>query len=635
MPSLFALCTLPARAQLPPPTSLPETVVTAPRFAETASALPFGVSVLTADEIQAAGVSTVNEAVMKLLGVVGRQDFFGGGDFSLDLRGFGSTADSNQIVVVDGIRLSEADQGGTRLVGIPIDSVERIEVLRGSGAVLYGEGATGGVIVITTKAGTGAARRNTASLSYGAGSYGLRDARVNATLASGGLSMDFSGTQRNADNHRDNFRSETDAGSLAVQWSNDRVRLGARYARDELETRLPGALSADQFATNPKQTNNPDDHASINNTRTSVFGELFLGGWQLGADAGWRDKAVDSQLSGFPFAFNIDANNYSLRARREAQWGGYKNILVAGTDYGRWEREVLGSFGSTARQTSRGWYLKDDVTLPGVATRISAGVRTEKLNKTSTNASTGLADRQTAWELGASQSVGAGFTLYGRLGRSFRLANVDEFSFTSPGVDLLAQRSHDLELGSRLAYAGGKVELRLYRSNLRNEIGFDPSAAGPFGPGANVNFDPTRRQGLELDTSHRLARAVTLRVNAAWRESTFRSGAYAGNDVPLAPTQSVAVRADWQPLAQHRVTGGVNWVSSQHPDFDNRCRMPSYATADLRYAYHWQQVELSLGVSNLFDRNFYTQAFTCVSGVTNGIFPEAGRAFTATARVRF
>lgn len=635
MPSLFALCALPARAQVPPPTSLPETVVTAPRFAESASALPFGVSVLTADEIQASGVSTVNEAVMKLLGVVGRQDFFGGGDFSLDLRGFGSTADSNQIVVVDGIRLSEADQGGTRLAGIPIDSVERIEVLRGSGAVLYGEGATGGVIVITTKAGTGAARRNTASLSYGAGSYGLRDARVNATLASGGLSMDFSGTQRNADNHRDNFRSETDAGSLAVQWSNDRVRLGARYARDELETRLPGALSADQFATNPKQTNNPDDHASINNTRTSVFGELFLGGWQLGADAGWRDKAVDSQLSGFPFAFNIDANNYSLRARHEAQWGGYKNILVAGTDYGRWEREVLGSFGSTARQTSRGWYLKDDVTLPGVATRISAGVRTEKLNKTSTNAPTGLADRQTAWELGTSQPVGAGFTLYGRLGRSFRLANVDEFSFTSPGVDLLAQRSHDLELGSRLAYAGGKVELRLYRSNLRNEIGFDPSAAGPFGPGANVNFDPTRRQGLELDTSHRLARAVTLRVNAAWRESTFRSGAYAGHDVPLAPTQSVAVRADWQPLAQHRVTGGVNWVSSQHPDFDNRCRMPSYATADLRYAYHWQQVELSLGVSNLFDRNFYTQAFTCVSGVTNGIFPEAGRAFTATARVRF
>ena len=113
----------------------------------------------------------------------------------------------------------------------------------------------------------------------------------------------------------------------------------------------------------------------------------------------------------------------------------------------------------------------------------------------STSAATGLADRQTAWELGASQPLGAGLTVYGRFGRSFRLANVDEFSFTSPGVDLLAQRSHDLELGSRLAYAGGKVELRLYRSNLRNEIGFDPDVEAPLGVAAeDLGKDQSDRQ---------------------------------------------------------------------------------------------------------------------------------------------
>ena len=94
-----------------------------------------------------------------MLGVPGRLDLYGGGDYALDLRGFGITADSNQVVVVDGIRINEADLGGTRLAGISIDSVERIEVIRGSGAVLYGEGATGGVIVITTKAGRGTARK--------------------------------------------------------------------------------------------------------------------------------------------------------------------------------------------------------------------------------------------------------------------------------------------------------------------------------------------------------------------------------------------------------------------------------------------------------------------------------------------
>ena len=146
-----------AQSQLAP------VMVTATRFADQADALPLGVSVITAEEIHISGASTVNEAIMRLLGVVGRQDYYGGGDYSLDLRGFGVTADNNQVVIVDGVRLNEADLGGTRLAGIPIDGVERIEILRGSGSVLYGEGSTGGVIIVTTKAGIGKERMNAAT----------------------------------------------------------------------------------------------------------------------------------------------------------------------------------------------------------------------------------------------------------------------------------------------------------------------------------------------------------------------------------------------------------------------------------------------------------------------------------------
>ena len=52
-------------------------------------------------EIKASGVTSVNDAIMKLLGVPGRVDFYGGGDYALDLRGFGTTADNNQVVIVD------------------------------------------------------------------------------------------------------------------------------------------------------------------------------------------------------------------------------------------------------------------------------------------------------------------------------------------------------------------------------------------------------------------------------------------------------------------------------------------------------------------------------------------------------
>jgi iron complex outermembrane receptor protein len=63
--------------------------------------------------------------------------------------------------------------------------------------------------------------------------------------------------------------------------------------------------------------------------------------------------------------------------------------------------------------------------------------------------------------------------------------------------------------------------------------------------------------------------------------------------------------------------------------------MPSYTTADLRYAYQWSLAELAVGVSNLADTKYYTQAFTCTAGVVNSIYPEAGRAVTASVRLHF
>jgi len=633
LPVAFACSCSIAIAQTP--VSLPDIVVTVPRFAESPAALPFGVSVLTADQIRASGAATVNEALMRLLGIVGRQDFYGGGEYALDLRGFGSTADTNQVVVVDGVRVSEADLGGTRLGGIPIESVEHIEVLRGSGAVLYGEGATGGVIVITTKAGAARQRRSSASLYAGAGSHGLRDARASGTVAGGAFALDAAAQRRTSDNHRDNFRSELDAASVAGEWAGESLRLGVRAARDDLDTRLPGALTAAQYAANPRQSTTPGDRASIRNGRASVHAAADLGAWQLAADAGTRDKELRSSNSGFAFDYDTDARNASLRARHEGKLGSATNTVVFGTDHARWTRDVLGAFGSTARQSTHAWYAKDDLTLAG-GTRLAAGLRTERLAKEASTAASGLADRLNAWELGASTPVGRGVTVYGRAGRSFRLANVDEFSFTAPGRALQPQTSRDLEAGARWSYAAGRAEVRAYRSSLANEIGFDPGAAGPFGmSGANVNFDPTRRQGMELDTAHTVTRSVALRVNAAWREARFRGGPYAGRDVPLVPRQSVALRADWTPAAGHRVTGGVNWVGSQHPDFANACAMPSYATADARYAYEWQRVELSLAVANLTDKRYFTQAYGCAAGVTTSIYPEAGRAVTAALRVKF
>jgi iron complex outermembrane receptor protein len=611
-------------------------IVTATRFPEDASKLPFGVSVITSADIRQAGVTTVNEAIMKLLGVPGRLDFYGGGDYSLDLRNFGTTSDNNQAVIVDGIKISEADLGGTRMAGIPIDSVDTIEVIRGNAAVLYGEGATAGAIVITTKAGKGVQRRNGGQAYAAMGSHALLDTRASATLALGKLSLDVAGNHRESDNHRDNFRSENEGASATAQWqATDALRVGASTTWDTLETGLPGSLTAAQYDDNPRQTAKPNDHGSLRNRRQGLFADAVLGDWRLGFDAGWRDKSSDSTGSS-SYSYDINAKTFALRARHTAALAGGSNALAFGLDHGDWARDVHGAFGNRAEQTSRALYAKDDYTFAG-GTRVSVGGRSEHIEKTLDDGFSPLAidDTQRAWELGVLQPLSASTSVYGRIGRSFRLANADEFSFTTPDVPLRAQRSRDVELGMRWQGDATRAEVRAYRSKLTDEIGYDPNGEGPFGPGANINFKPTRRQGVEAELTQALGSTAHVRIVAARRQARFTDGPNDGKDVPLTAKTTLALRGDWSFAAGHRVDAGANYVSSQTPDFANACTMPAHTTLDLRYAYQWQMLEFALGVTNVTDKQYYTLAFRCVGGRTSSIYPEDGRAFTGSVRIQF
>lgn len=613
-------------------TTLPETRVTATRFAEPAASLPLGVSAITADQIRAAGATSVNDAIVRILGVPGRMDLSNGGDTSIDLRGFGATADANQVVIVDGLRLSEGDSASPRLAGIPIESVERIEVLRGSGAVLYGEGATGGVIVITTKAGSGRQRASGATLYGAVGSEDMTDVRASGTLVTpNGFALDADAQKRRTDGFRRNSASSTEAGSITAQWTNDWLRFGARAGQDKLDARLPGSLTPAQYAADPTLSFTPEDHGTIRNDRASLFAQADAAGWQLAFDAGQRSKKLRSEFSGFAADYDVDAHNYALRGRRESKLGSVTNILVLGFDRNDWARTNY-SFGPDSEQDADAFYAKDDV-LFATGTRLSLGGRTEKIHKQ--GGGTVLDDRQNAWELGLSHPVATDWTAWFRIGHSYRLANADEFNLTQPGTTLQPQESNDTEVGARWTYAQGKLEARLYHSRLDNEIGFDPNAPRTFF-GANVNFDPTRREGVEVDWNHALTAALNVQVNAAVRRATFRSGPYEGQDVPLVPREALAVRADWVPAAGHRLNAGVNWVSSQAVDFLNQCRIPSYVTADARYAWQFRPgAEFALGVTNLFDNDYYTQAFGCFGGTISGLYPEPGRQFTASVRVQF
>lgn len=613
--------------------TLPTVMVSGARFSEAESSLPFGVSVITAQDIARSGVTTINQAIAKLLGVPARQDLYGAGDDQLDLRGFGTTASSNQIVIVDGLRLDEGDQSGARLAGIQLDTVERIEVLRGSGTVLYGEGGTGGVIIITTKAGAGLERGTQAQVYAGAGGFGTRELRANASVAQGEFSVDAAGNKRQADNYREHFANDVQGVSVGAQWHRDKLRLALRHAEDEVDADLPGALSAAQYNADPRQSVKPDDHANIRSRRTTLLGAAGLGAWELAIDLGTRDKELRSVSSWGAYDYDVSASNAALRARHQGAIQGLPNSLIVGLDAAVWERTVFGQYGSKATQRSRALYARDELTLSG-GTRLSAGARSESIDKSNSDAQ-GLNRVQTAWELGVVQPLSASLSVFARIGDSYRLANADEYSFTSPNVLLRPQTSRDTELGLRWRTEASKLELRVYRNKLDDEIGYDPSAVGPWGPGANVNFDPTRRQGVELELGQTLSKTVQLRGNLAWRDAQFLAGSHAGKQVPLTAHVTASVGADWELAARHRVGANLFYASSRRPDFDNSCQMPAYTTLDLRYAYQFGAGELSLGVANAADHKYYTQAYSCTAGVPGGIYPEAGRSLNAALRWQF
>ncbi|HWT70624.1 MAG TPA: TonB-dependent receptor plug domain-containing protein, partial [Oxalicibacterium sp.] len=269
-----------AIAQTDTEQKLAPVTVSASRFESTEA--PIGATVITAEQIRQAGVGNVNEAIRKIGGVFGRQNFSGTSDYSLDLRGFGTNSDQNVAIFVDGIRISENELQPAMMSAIPIESVERIEIVRGGSSVLYGDGATGGTIQIITK--RGAKNGTHGSIVTEVGSHGYEEVRASVAKGMDGLSIDANFGSLRTDNYRDNNELRQRNFSGGVQWASKDARIGLRIDAARENFGFPGSLTLSQYEDDPRQTVTPFDKGSLDSNRYTFFAQQRYGNWEAAAD---------------------------------------------------------------------------------------------------------------------------------------------------------------------------------------------------------------------------------------------------------------------------------------------------------------------------------------------------------------
>lgn len=165
--ALFGAFTLPSAAYSAEPI-LDEVVVTATRMPQSLNKTLADTSVLNEADIRRSGAPDVATLLRSVTGIEIVQSGGLGAQSSTFMRGTNST---HVLVLLDGVRINSATSGATALDQIMLDSIERIEVVRGNVSSMYGSEAIGGVIQLFTKQGRGAPAFNA---NAGMGSHGTQ-----------------------------------------------------------------------------------------------------------------------------------------------------------------------------------------------------------------------------------------------------------------------------------------------------------------------------------------------------------------------------------------------------------------------------------------------------------------------------
>jgi iron complex outermembrane receptor protein len=634
-----------ASAQQPSPApaavtnQMPEMVVTAARLPgqeQPVTKLPAHANVITTEQIERSPAVSVPDMLTMQPGLQ-NIDTTGFGLFSTpNMRGFGER--SGVLVLVDGVRANDPGNSTANALwpSIPPQDIERIEIIRGGGSHIYGEGAIGGVINIITKKGAG---EPSGEVDLAAGNFGYWRSHVAGGGSFGAGRAYGSGTYEEGNGHRDglDFYKENARGNVGVTTAWGDMDAGVYFHKGRL--RNPGALTYQEFHDDPEQI-----HQGTFFTNPTVFDNEITRltfDWRKTFDSGFSFHAKPYVQNFFETIISpLVAGGKSIGTINQPSWGGMlqldhvadvlggQNHATLGGEWVRqdflsvWETPGFAPFRTMVDYDTFSLFLQDalDVT---EKLRLQAGVRYDnrryRLDIPDMTSFTGgrIAEIHDldAWSPsgGAVYSFTKTESAYFNISRSFKLPIGNDIGTATPEF----QPNSDIEPISAMNYEVGfrwnpwrefGGSLALYHSDIKNDIQLDPFSTVDMGFGPtpwpqNANFDEVRN-GVELALHSSPADWIFLFLNYTLQESRFEGGLYGGNHLPQVPQHILSGGFTWAPVKWLSWSWELLYAADQVPtnDLRNEFEQNDYMVVNTKLVWTpCKNARVYLAVNNVLD----------------------------------
>lgn len=667
------LCTMPAGAQLEEPIQSEGVVVTSTRLPDTpvdARKLPAKVSIITAEDIKRTGAKSVQEAVQWSTGIVMYDQVGNAFQQTIDLRGFNGQPVPSTVVFIDGQRINEPDFNTVNFELIPIESIERIEILPGNAAI-YGKNALGGVINIITKRG-GEKRHVTGEAMFG--SFHRERYNLSASGPIGKFDYFASFTRETENGFRD-FPGASGRSGLCfycprapAQISRLFGKIGYRptestdlslsYTYVTSFIQQAGSIPLSLAAVNRKANFTPGDFDDKDTNNVRFVGRQLLPlDFVLNVNAFYRH--LDQHL------FTVGQTSLATRFTKTESKGataqlsqdteilGFRNHLVLGGEFTRQDfgNDSVASFFAfpggfpnvnSINEDSLGFYAQDTFHLhPRLL--VTGGVRHDhdqigfEDTLVPTNDGARRFSRTTA-RGGLTYLITPETSVYFNYSEGFRVPTFNELFALGPfgsNPNLKPVKTRNYEVGVKSAIGTwGEAKLALFQIDTRDEILFTCQLCDfSFGDGQNRNIDRTRRRGIEGTFKARLNAYLDGMINYTYTQAVYRTSfnldssraVEVGDSLPQVPKHRLSVVANAYPLEGLTVSLIGLYVSSQfflNDENNVQPRLPGYFVLNSRIAYERPvpggRLAGFLMINNMLDQKYSTSGIMAVNALTGG-----------------